>query len=394
VPNLEAIGASGNRRIEDVLRVALGERGRGLASYQRLAGYAISREALPRTRLGKYQRFKLPALYAALRAGARPASTSTMSEADRALLAASPGAEIWAWLKTRYPDQALSLDLSPQLDLGVDSLEWVTMTLELAERFGVHFSEEDGGAIATLRDLLVLAGERRERKAVAVVDLAWLARRGPTTRKVGHALHAVNRALVRGAFGLDVAGIGNLPRDGGCILAVNHLSDLDPFVVASAVEHSLLDRAWWSGDRDRLFGTRLGRALAHAAHIFPIDERQPAISLAYGVEVLRRGLMLVWFPESWRSPDGALQRFLPGIGQLVLTTGARVVPARLHGTFEAMPRGTRWPKRLRLGLSIGEPIEADALRVKGDAAAIAEAVRAAVAALADPRGQPPSRLRR
>jgi acyl carrier protein len=136
---------SGSPRIDAVLRVALTERGQRLASYQRLAGYAISREALPRTRLGKYPRYKLPALYAALRTGGRPAVAGPLSEDDRALLAASPGSELWAWLKTRYRDRDLHLDLSPQLDLGIDSLEWITMTLELAERFDVHFTEEDGG---------------------------------------------------------------------------------------------------------------------------------------------------------------------------------------------------------------------------------------------------------
>ena len=62
--------------------------------------------------------------------------------------------------------------------------------------------------------------------------------------------------------------------------------------------------------------------LARALRVFPVDERAPATTLAYGEAVLRRGNALVWFPESWRSPDGELQAFLPGIGHLLARTGA------------------------------------------------------------------------
>ncbi|MBM3521521.1 MAG: AMP-binding protein, partial [Alphaproteobacteria bacterium] len=73
-PDLDAIAASGNLAIRDVLRVALAERAQRLAAYQRLAGYAIVREALPRTRLGKIRRFALPGLYEAAATGRRDAA--------------------------------------------------------------------------------------------------------------------------------------------------------------------------------------------------------------------------------------------------------------------------------------------------------------------------------
>jgi long-chain acyl-CoA synthetase len=388
LPHFDAIAATGNRRVEDVIRIALAERSRLLPSFQRIAGFAIVREPLPRTRLGKYQRFLLPGLYARAKAGAAPAARSELSAADRALLAESPAREIWAWLAARYPDKRLAPDLSPQLDLGIDSLEWVTITLELAEQFGIQLTEQDAADALTLRDLLLRASARgRQETPVAKVpaltdeQLGWLAPPDRRERIAGHILRVVNVALMRGAFRLRVAGLDNVPVRGPYVLVCNHLSDLDPLVVAAALGRARLEDVWWSGDVGRLFESAAGRALARIAHIFPVDERKPATAIAFGAEVLRRGRALIWFPESWRSPDGELQEFLNGIGHLLQRTPVPVVPARIVGTFEAMPRSRRLPRPAAVRITFGAPVDPRTLPLDQGPAPIAARLRAAVAAL-------------
>lgn len=383
VPNFEAIASTGNRRIEDVLRIALAERAQSLPGFQRIAGYVVSRDPLPRTRLGKYQRFLLPELYERAKAGATPSQRTELSDADRALLSRMPARAIWDWLVARYPDRTLALDLSPQLDLGIDSLEWVTMTLEIAERFGVSLTEQDAADAHTLRDLLMRANQRAESRtepvqpaALNVEQRAWLDARGMGSRAAGHVLNAVNVGLMRGLFRLRVTGLSNVPEQGPFIIACNHLSDLDPLVVAAALGHRRLRGIWWGGDVGRLFESRAGRTLARVAHIFPVDERRPASAVAMGEEVLRRGHALVWFPESWRSPDGELQDFLPGIGHLLNRMPVPVIPARIVGTFEAMPRGRTVPRLVPVSIAFGA-----AIRPKGTPVQIAAALREAVAAL-------------
>jgi long-chain acyl-CoA synthetase len=383
VPNLETIAATGNRRIEDVLRVELAERSQRLPGFQRIAGYAATRDPLPRTRLGKYQRFLLPELYERAKAGASPSRRSELSDADRALLARAPAREIWPWLAARYPDKTLDPDLSPQLDLGIDSLEWVTMTLEIAERFGVQLIEQDAADAQTLRDLLVRANERAASQtatiqpaALTAEQRAWLDEPGAGGRVAGHVLNAVNVALMRGLFRLRAAGLDNVPLTGPFVIACNHLSDLDPLVVAAALGHRRLQHVWWGGDVGRLFESRAGRTLARIAHIFPVDERRPASAIAMGEEVLRRGVALVWFPESWRSPDGQLQEFRPGIGHLLTRMSVPVIPARIVGTFEALPRGRKVPRPVPVSIAFG-----GAVRPAGAPAEIAAALRDAVAAL-------------
>ena len=393
VPDREAVRASGYTRVEDLFRVALTELGANLPSFQRLTGFALSREPLPRTRLGKYRRFMLPELFSQARAAAAP-RTEELSEADRAFLQASPAREIWALLQARYPDKPVSLDADPQLDLGIDSLEWVSLTLELESRFGLHLSEEQIAGIGSLRDLIGLAATATSapvtdplQNTAAAAD-TWLRPAGAGWRLLALSLHALNGLLVRLLFGLRVAGREGLPADPPCLFVANHMSDLDPAVLVAAMPGSQRAVLHWGGDRVRLFGKAALYPLWRALRVFPVDERAPAASLALAREVLRRGQSLAWFPESWRSPDGRLQSFLPGVGHLISEYRGPIVPVLIQGTFEAMPRDRRLPKPTRVSVRFGEPIDAGALvaRCAGadQAKDIAAALQAAVAALARP----------
>ena len=67
---------------------------------------------------------------------------------------------------------------------------------------------------------------------------------------------------------------------------------------------------------------------------------------------------MVWFPESWRSPTGELQRFLPGIGLILAEKPVMVVPAYIKGAFEALPRTRHWPRPHPITVTFGPPIPA------------------------------------
>ena len=139
----------------------------------------------------------------------------------------------------------------------------------------------------------------------------------------------------------------------------------------------------------RLFYNRLAQTFCRAVHLFPVDERYPDAAVATAVRVLESGHTQVWFPEGWRSPDGQLQRFLPGIGQLLLRTGAPAVPAWIEGTFEALPRGHRVPRYRRIMLTFGAVAKVEELCKEGigrtDEERIANALRSRVSALGSER---------
>lgn len=360
VPNVEAIRARGATRAEELIRDELAERGRALPAYQRVSGIAVTNEPLPRTQLGKPRRFLLPALYErALHH--RPAETATpVSAEDRDLLASPAAARIWRWLRARFSDRTLTLDTSPQIDLGVDSLGWINLSLDLEHELGVTLGEAAIARIMSLRDLVreaVAAGEHPAAAPAGPAAAAPDLRAGFVLRGLRRTLAAVNRLLMRLVFGLRVVGAENLPVSGAFVICANHASYLDPFALAAALPYDRLAQTWWAGWTGVLFSGPAQRAFSRLAQVIPVDpDRAAASSLAAGAAVLERGRSLVWFPEGARSRDGTLQRFQPGIGALLASHPVPVVPVFIAGTFAAWPRGRRYPRPHRVTVTIGTPV--------------------------------------
>lgn len=382
VPDTTKMAEANTPRASDVLRVALTEAARALPAWQRPAGFVVLREKLPRTRLGKYRRFQLPELYEAALAG-RTGEAGQWSDADQALLVSPAAQALLELLQDRARGRALGPETSPSLDLGLDSLGFVELGIALEARTGVALGEDDVEGVETLRDLFqrLAAKAAAPRTEAAQPDPRWLAPRSLGERAAATALRWLNRGLMAALLRLETRGHEHLP-PGPVIVAANHLSDLDPLVMAAALPPPALARVRWAGDAGRLFGSKAGRLLARATRMFPVDERRPALTLAYARASLAAGDCLVWFPESWRSPDGQLQAFLPGIGRLVRDSGAPVVPARIAGTFEAMPRTARWPRPHKARLVFGPPLSAaQLLEGNADDATVAGRIRAAIAAL-------------
>jgi long-chain acyl-CoA synthetase len=313
-------------------------------------------------------------------------------------------APVWDFLVRRFPDHDLHPDQSLTLDLGIDSLDWVTLSLALSQELGATLTVEETEGLFTLRDLARLAAARRDSGGAAdpsasalapdalppvPADLAgWLAPPGRLHRWVRPLVYAGTAAIVRGYFGRRVAGRGHAPEAGPALIACNHVSDVDAFIMVDALGRRRLRHVWWSGDVNRLFANRLSRFFARVSQMFPVDERDAGRTLAAARETLSRGRCLVWFPESWRSPDGALQRFLPGIGVLVRETGCPVVPARIFGAFEAWPRSRRWPRPRRVAIAFGPALDGARLveECRADPQAIAARIREAIAAIEPPPG--------
>ena len=390
VPNLSAAREAGAMRLADALRESLTVKGNTLPSYARLSGFAISHAALPRTQLGKIRRHLLPALYAAAQRHEAGAGEVTLSAEDRLLIAAPATAALWHWLQQRYPDRSLQLDTILQLDLGIDSLGWVELSLALERDLGVALREKEIARIVTIRDLLREAAAVRP-SAIVAADAAtmarWLAPQGAGLRLLRAIGEMLVRLTMRCAFRLRVEGLDRLPPDDPILFCPNHVSYLDPFAVGMALPRARLRCTYWGGWAGIAFNTRLRRLFSRAAQVIPVDpDRAAASGLALGRMVLERGSNLVWFPEGGRSADGRLQHFLPGIGALVETRAVPIVPVHIEGSFAAWPVGRKFPRRSAITVRFGRPVLSAAIapeatgRSRDDS--IAAAVQAAVAALA------------
>ncbi len=399
-PNPEQLRRIGTMNVEHAIRVALAETAQSLPAYGRLAGFAVAKQPLPRTRLGKYQRFLLANLYDEASSGVSKAPRLELSAEERQFLANPIRAAAWNLVLARYSAKRPTLDSHLALDLGVDSLEWMGLSLDLEAKLGVALSEEDMAGIETVRGLLIAldraggkpgAGRQISQQQILADRERWLRPRGPMLTLIGLSLFTLNKLLMRLIFRLRVQGTEHLPQTGAYLLVPNHISDLDPLAIAAALPFGRLRRVYWAGDVVRLFGNAILRQLCRAVHLCPVDERMPASAIDTASLVLSRGNVQVWFPEGWRSPDGRLQRFLPGIGSVVAKTRAPVVPVYISGTFQAMPRTRRWPRPSPIRVFFGAPMEADLLVSHGAGETVEErvasALQVAVRALAAEAGE-------
>src|SRR5919199_473936 len=155
--------------VDQAIREAVEEGSKSLPSYQRLSDYAVTRESLEYTQLGKLRRHILPDRYERAKEeeespdqAAGPIPPEEMSEEDRALLENPAAKRVWDRLAERYPEQRLTPDTSPQLDLGVDSMGWINLSMEIGESAGVELDEEAIDRIDTVRDLLNEVAEQAE----------------------------------------------------------------------------------------------------------------------------------------------------------------------------------------------------------------------------------------
>ncbi|HSA83123.1 MAG TPA: AMP-binding protein [Geminicoccaceae bacterium] len=394
VPEIETIRGARGEELRQRLRAEIERGSARLPSYQRIGDFAITTEALPRTQIGKLRRHELDPIFERAKAGAAAGTApAELSARDQALLESGGLAEVWRWLEERFAPKPLSPDTSPQLDLGLDSFDWMSLTMELGERFGVQLTEDAIGRVSTLRDLLMEIQEAAQDGAGAteIGELSpeqarWLRPQSKPIRALAALLYALNLIVVRGLFRLRVEGREHLPPDGAYLLAPNHASYLDPFALGAALSWSQLRRIYWAGWTGLLFRGPLTRLFSRAAQVLPVDpERGLTSTLPLAKAALEQEHALCWFPEGARSPDGRLHRFLPGAGLLIERTGVPAVPVFIGGSFEAWPPGRTLPRLRRILVRFGRPIpfERDDSLPNGERhRQIADRLHDAVAALA------------
>lgn len=163
-------------------------------------------------------------------------------------------------------------------------------------------------------------------------------------------VRAVLQPIFHLYFRLSRIGLEHVPQDGPYIVAANHRSFLDPFMIAVIARRPL----YYVAKRE-LFERRWQGWLLNALGAFPVDRgNSDGEMLETARAILARGDSVLIFPEGTRIRPGALGRPRRGVGRLALETGVPVVPVAIHGT-EAIRRGWRIrPHKVRL--RVGRPL--------------------------------------
>lgn len=156
-------------------------------------------------------------------------------------------------------------------------------------------------------------------------------------------------------FGYKVVGRENVPKYGGCILAGNHLSYIDPAVLGCGCARRISFMA-----KEELFRKFFGRVWLNGVGAFAVKRNAADLSaLKEALKRVREGGALALFPEGGRVQDTFSSKPHAGIGFLAVKLDCPIIPVFIQGTDKVLPRGAKFTHFHKVSVCYGSPIKID-----------------------------------
>jgi 1-acyl-sn-glycerol-3-phosphate acyltransferase len=171
------------------------------------------------------------------------------------------------------------------------------------------------------------------------------------------------KALWAAGIPYRVVGLDAVPLERPVVIASNHQSWFDIFLLAAVLPGSLR----FVAKKELARVPVLGRAMRHAGHVFIDRQNRQAAFGAYdeAAQAIRAGISAVVFPEGTRSRTGELLPFKKGPFVLAIAAGVPLVPVYCAGTFTLLPKGHWRIKAHPVALMFGLPIDTSGLGYEG-----------------------------
>lgn len=166
--------------------------------------------------------------------------------------------------------------------------------------------------------------------------------------------------LLRLVFRPRIEGLEHIPDDGAAIVAGNHLSFSDHFLMPAILRRRITFLAkaeYFTGPGIK---GRLTAAFFHSIGQIPVDrsgKEAGKAAIREGLGVLSKGELLGIYPEGTRSHDGRLYKGKVGVAVMAIKAGVPVIPCAMVGTFEIQPPGQKVPSIKRVTIRFGEPLD-------------------------------------
>ncbi|WP_406016630.1 1-acyl-sn-glycerol-3-phosphate acyltransferase [Streptomyces sp. NBC_00984] len=166
--------------------------------------------------------------------------------------------------------------------------------------------------------------------------------------------------LLRLFFRPRIEGLEHIPEDGAAIVAGNHLSFSDHFLMPAILKRRITFLAkaeYFTGPGVK---GRLTAAFFRGIGQIPVDrsgKEAGQAAIREGLGVLSKGELLGIYPEGTRSHDGRLYKGKVGVAVMAIKAQVPVVPCAMVGTFEIQPPGQVVPRIRRVTIRFGEPLD-------------------------------------
>jgi len=388
VPDLAAARRRGYVNVREMIMWDLESMGAKLPGPQRLTSLEIRNEPLPRTPTRKIKRF---VLLQELADSGPQTDAPPLPDVSAAVAsgASSDVLQIVArYAKVAVVDAAAHLDL----DLGLESLDRIEMLAELQQTRGVVLDVEAVGHVHTVAELIAALDAAQPGGEPGGAAGNWSAvleeapqgidghlKRRPLLEWFMWLLLRTCRAAWKVVAGFEVEGIDNVPRQGPFLVCANHASYLDPLLLCMALPRHAFGRVFFVGYSEYFDGA-VGSTVGRLMRNIPIDpNRNLERAMQAAAEGLRRGMVLVIFPEGGRSIDGSVREFRRGAAILSANLDVPILPAGIGGAYQVWPREGR-KQRHPVALQFGEVLLPSSYTADE---ALLDALREQVVALVD-----------
>lgn len=337
IPDPEYVSGGISQETEAILRRKVIEPFNGSVSpYKKVMRFYLTDKELPRTRLGKLQRFRL----SDMAVEQHDDNNHEMPESAEFKMIAS-FIESEKGRKVR-PHHHL------EMDLGMDSLDKVGFQAWLQQNFGVSI---EPSAMTNFGDVLNLSeyvAENKTRIEDTRINWADIIREKVTLKLPGN--WAAGRWLMYSfriffhlIFRYRVIGKENIP-EGPFILAPNHQSSFDGMFVAAYLTNQQMKRTYFYA-KEKHLRKRWLKFLASRNNIIIVDlNKDLKESIQKMAEVLKQNRSLIIFPEGTRTITGELGEFKKTFAILASELNIPIVPVAITGAFKALPKGSRFPR--------------------------------------------------
>ena len=339
-PNFEKMEADSIHHLEQYYEDLIEHYNATVSSYKKIVKFSITKDELPKTRLGKIRRFLLKEVV-----DSRKRDEGLISPEEE------PDDQAYLLIKSFLVKQTEG-DVRPsdhiEIDLGLDSLDKVNFLSFLENTFGIELEDSLFSKHGTLKSLALYISEKKTRMVEESINWGNIFRQKfdlnlPRTWFTHFWIKYVCRISFKIYFRFRSEGRQNIP-DGPCILAPNHQSFFDGFLIQSMLKNIHLKKTYFYA-KEKYWRLKWLRFLATRHNVIIMDvNKDLRESLQKMAAALREGKNIIIFPEGTRTKDGTLGKFKKTFAILSRELNVPVVPVSIKGAFEALPRGKWFPR--------------------------------------------------
>jgi long-chain acyl-CoA synthetase len=339
LPDFRKISEAGIADIEDYLRwKVIDQVNRTVSPYKKVLRFHITSAELPKTRLSKIKRYLLPEMAVSRNQKITDAPKIREYQAIRKFLEDETQQIV-------HPNDHI------ELDLALDSLGRVSLSAFIDTAFGVDVPENSLADYASVAKLAEYVHQKKTRLNFEGISWSQILKEKvhlklPESWFTHNMLKNMFQVVFRLFLRIKARGLDNLP-DEACIIAPNHQSVLDGFLVAAFLKRKFMKRTYVYAKEKHFRGAFL-RFLANRNNIILVDvNKDLKLSIQKLAEVLKKGKNLMIFPEGTRTLTGKLGEFKQTFAILSSELKVPVVPVVIKGSYNILPSGARIPKLFR-----------------------------------------------